>query len=287
MRKRGYKKNFLTPIQCPAFSQYITEKMTPFWKKWDEGLISSAELTAHFIEESIQFIQPSNWASRRRNPSLAGQRPCLQFGFRGIPESAHQSLEAWLFQKYPLVLFVEVPDVQTVLKLQSEGKRCVSVIRDPQLINHYILGERDAFSFTIHDLIHADHFFSDPRQMYIQIGFSRFMKVLAETSMIQQALHSNLRFNEQFEYAASDMNSHGAHLCKYLKAILQQHGLFDQVADILPWNYQKIWQEHFERLSTPQENIEVLKALELFCWELGQKKNNPEKIRVIEDSNLF
>lgn len=278
MARKGYKKNFLKPQECAEFSRLIFQKMKTPWAQYDHGEITAPRLVAEFLLQGIQLIYPKNWISRRRtvrNPN----HPALDFGFRAVPESAHLSLENWFLQNYDLVLFSEVPSVETVLSLQSLGKRCVSVIRDQQSLSSYILGERDPLSFTIHDLIHADHFLRDPHQKNVQIGFSRLMKELHHFAPIQESLISKAAFASQFEYAASDMNSHGAHLCKYLKAILIQNNLFEAILhffergeshQVLPGDQtDRLWQL-FKDLSTPEESPQTLAELDHLLYFVAQ-----------------
>jgi len=61
--------------------------------------------------------------------------------------------------------------------MQAEGKRCVSLISNN--LESLVMNERDAFSFLLHDLVHAYKMFSNQILLNGQIGFCRaIMKIL-------------------------------------------------------------------------------------------------------------
>lgn len=273
MRPNGYKKNFLLPHECAAYSKSLHPQISAIEENRLQGQISDAEFVGLFLEKSIFYLFPKNWKSRRRSFEIEYQKSSpktwsfLEYGYRGIPESAHRAIQKWMNNEYPLCLVNYVPSVAEVLDLQSQGQRCVTVLQQEKDLSEYVLGERDPFSFTIHDLIHADHFFQNEFQMHIQIGFSRLMKSLYDQIQLLESLKQNPLFASDFEYAASDMNSHGAHLCKYLKAILQKHQVMNQV------KFPRLITSFFENLNTPLESTKTLQGLQDFLFQLS---TNPE-----------
>ena len=68
-----------------------------------------------------------------------------------------------------------IPRPEEVLNQQKQGRRCVTVILDPEKAKKFILGERDALGFTMHDLIHADHFYHNNQCYQGQLGFYGFL----------------------------------------------------------------------------------------------------------------
>lgn len=90
------------------------------------------------------------------------------------------------------------------------------------------MGERDPFSFLLHDLVHAYKMFGNDYLLNGQIGFYRAMlklfdpitSVSKKQFILDELLEFDLEFAEQFEYLISDMNSHPRHLFYYFKAIL-------------------------------------------------------------------
>jgi hypothetical protein len=81
---------------------------------------------------------------------------------------------------------------------------------------------RDAYSFILHDLIHADHFFGKPEWREGQIEFYKRCLTLWRLPEFQDQLAQDSLLREQFEYAYSDMNSHPQHLNQYLQSIQAQ-----------------------------------------------------------------
>ncbi len=106
--------------------------------------------------------------------------------------------------------------------MQAEGKRCVSLISNN--LESLVMNERDAFSFLLHDLVHAYKMFSNQILLNGQIGFCRaIMKILDNQQgeeLINGLIKSDETFEEKFNYLISDMNSHTKHLFYYFKAIL-------------------------------------------------------------------
>ena len=152
-------------------------------------------------------------------PSLSLMEFLTQIRFRGIPFSAQQALMEWLKQNYPLQLFFHSPTVSEVFALQKNGGRCITFFtRAEELIRlHH---ERDALSFSIHDLIHAHEFYSDPKRARQQIGFYHWMDSLIENPHLQRMLKSSPNFEARWEYLLADMNSYCGHLLKTLHAII-------------------------------------------------------------------
>lgn len=138
---------------------------------------------------------------------------------RSIPLSVQKSVVLW--QKHNCLKLCEyVPSPIEVLEMQTHGMRCVSVLKDPKVMQNFVEEGRDVLGFVVHDLIHADHFFSNPAQAKDQIQFSKYLKVLNQLSVIQQKLDSDSEFVGEWNYLISDMNSVPLHLFKTLKAIL-------------------------------------------------------------------
>jgi hypothetical protein len=207
--------------------------------------------------------------------------------FRGIPLSVHRSLLAWQKKQYRLHLCEHVPTTEEVLHWQTLGERCVTCVTDEALLSTHILGERDPLSFVLHDLIHADHFFQDPVMAQVQVGFSRLMQELIGQPAVQELRQQDEIFRREFDYGATDMNSHGAHLLKYLKAILvfalERHG----IQNCGPW-LEKLGQDlalpqealaHFLTLNTATENTRTFQELQDFLFLKGAAASQNQKDR--------
>lgn len=138
---------------------------------------------------------------------------------RSIPLAVTKSLWAWSVGKYPLLLREDIPESSEVLEMQTRGQRCVSVLMKPQELRSFVEG-RDALAFTVHDLIHADHFFRDPAQARAQIQFARQLSKLGSNEEVIALVKRDPHFRDQWNYLISDMNSVPLHLFKTLKAML-------------------------------------------------------------------
>ncbi len=235
MRKGRYQKNFLQPDQCPQWGQGMAAFIPDLKNKLAETF-SDAEFVAAYFLAGFEILHAKNWKGARFNANLwpehwlttfVEQSPLkriAQYSLRGIPLSANRTLLAWQAGEYQLKLFFSVPSIAEVLQMQRQGVRCVTCLCEPEELQKYVLAERDPLSFTLHDLIHADHFFHDQTQRTVQIGFSRWLWLIWQAQEPLRIAESHPHFLTQFEYVSADMNSHGAHLSKYLKAILCQCG---------------------------------------------------------------
>lgn len=144
---------------------------------------------------------------------------------RSIPLSVNRALMGWAIGKYPLDLCFEIPTPMQVFGLQLEGRRCVSLLNDFNINSKYN-NSRDPLGFLLHDLIHADNFFSNP---FFVRGQTKFLNLINRN--IQKCdfedLNKDTAFANEFNYLISDMNSHPAHLLKTFIAIVRQ-GLIRQ-----------------------------------------------------------
>lgn len=277
MRRGRYRKNWLTPAECktwaPAFRPHLhlllQERSTANW--------SQAEFVARYLELGFTVAgllqKGSHWqaplALQISDGPLALWSHTL---FRGLPLSVNRSLLAWHHGLFPLHLCEHAPSTEEVLHWQTQSERCVTCVTDEQALSSYILGERDPLSFVLHDLIHADHFFQDPLMAQVQVGFSRLMFDLTSQPLIQSLRCEDPIFCREFDYGATDMNSHGAHLLKYLKAVivfaLERRGhssASSLLIEILTAvQIPELIQSCFLRLNTPDETVEDFQELQNF-----------------------
>lgn len=234
IRQSAYKKSLVSEQDCLLWSQQFFASLGPVIENLEQknqGDVNikaqiEAEFAAQYVLAGIQLLRPKDWRGGAHHgfdftlTSSPSINIFLNHSLRSIPISVNRSLYFWQSGSYPLKLYRDIPSPLEVLKMQTRGYRCVSCITDPKLIEQYILGERDALSFALHDLIHADHFFRHPDWMKAQVGFCRWMLELYQNSVFKQWLNQDSVFEKEFFYAASDMNSHPAHLVKYFKSVL-------------------------------------------------------------------
>lgn len=141
---------------------------------------------------------------------------------RGIPEKINRTLISWYLGHYPLVLTHSVPTSQEMLLLQSQGKRYITVFKSCDEWKNLLVHNRDHFSFSLHDLIHAHEFFSDESIKNEQILFYQMLNRNYEKLM---TLSKDPDFMSSLDYLISDMNSHPAHLEAYFKNLLMRFKL--------------------------------------------------------------
>lgn len=90
---------------------------------------------------------------------------------KSLKKFVNESLVHWSLNERPYVLFYEIPTPQEVLNMMIHGSRCITVFIDEHnLFTHfkdtyppYI--ERDAFSFTVHDIQHMEQFVDPDTKM--------------------------------------------------------------------------------------------------------------------------
>jgi hypothetical protein len=142
--------------------------------------------------------------------------------FRGIPDSARQALMQWLEKKYPLHLFFYIPTIGEVFNMQKWGGRCVSFFMNNQSLTQ-LHHDRDVISFIVHDLIHANEFYSNKEMAEQQIGFYQWLDEIKNIPDLQLLIAKSNGFKERWEYLLSDMNSYCGHLLKTFHAALKIH----------------------------------------------------------------
>jgi hypothetical protein len=138
---------------------------------------------------------------------------------KALPESCFRSLVLMTDKTYPLLITSGVVEPIELLQIQISGQRIVSIDEDIEQWPTRLYSERDYLGFILHDLIHADHFFHEPKFRDAQLGFYRFVNTLINDDATVSLLH-NENFRAGFEYIISDMNSHPLHLFQTLHSLL-------------------------------------------------------------------
>jgi len=154
------------------------------------------------------------------------------FHLKGIPESVNRVMIEWYKGNWKLKLIHFIPSSQSLLKLQAQNRRYLTLINDPDKCLDLILGKRDTLSFAIHDLMHADQFFNNPHSKIGQLGFYKFIENIYENINLINLQVKNEQFKNEFDYVVSDMNAYVIHLLKCFKGVFERHhslDLFDQL----------------------------------------------------------
>lgn len=224
--------------------------MAPFLALFETGKLSAANLTAIYLVTMLSYRFPGQWPGARRpelrishdlnfnlyelkdlglsfEPNVEKRLEDIKtlgdlfnhFALKSTPETVNRSLLNWSNGSYGLELMFRIPDSLEVLAQQKRGRRCVSVLTQAHRCQSYILGERDALSFTMHDLIHADHFYFHPSSHEGQLGFYALMDFCLRHDHFEEQM-KNKKFSAELDYLISDMNAYPVHLLKCLKAAL-------------------------------------------------------------------
>jgi hypothetical protein len=144
-----------------------------------------------------------------------------QMRFKNIPDSICKILSYWIQFPDSLQLIFYQPSTHEMLKIQSTGKRFIT-LSFSHLLNGELLEEkRDALEFLLHDLAHAYKFFLEDNLPYEQTKF--FQTLLNHMQKFESFCQMDPTFQEDFHYCLADMNSHPEHLRQYLRAKLVEH----------------------------------------------------------------
>lgn len=232
IRRNGYKKNFIHLEHLDKVSETVRASLEESCLRWQRKELSDCQLVAETVLLFLKTLRPKDFLGGPHrqwepNPGLPEVVQIFdRHSLRSIPLSVNRTLVNWSMQKYPLQLTFAPLTTLEIIDLQCQGIRCVTLPIDQKSLKTYILEERDPFSFILHDLIHADHFFRDPVQTEQQRSFSRLMLYHYRKNTLDFYFKENLEFKKQVDYLASDMNAHIIHFIKYLRAIIDI--LFDQ-----------------------------------------------------------
>lgn len=247
-RAGRFKKKLVTENQLIQEAPQIEERMEPYLVLFAQSKISDYELTAIFILVSLALRYPGSWLGSKRVPLKIPHQwhsplpnlsfePNIQkrligietlgelftnFALKSTPEIVNRALLSWSRGHYPLELMFRIPSPGEVLDQQKSGRRCVTVLTNKQRVSQYILGERDYLSFTMHDLIHADHFYFHNECYIGQLGFYGLLDHSIKKGHFDELLKKTA-FKNEFEYFISDMNAYAIHLMKCLKSAMNHY----------------------------------------------------------------
>lgn len=260
LRTGRFKKSILTPDGAQSFARLHRDEFDQILAK---DFLHDSELTAEILVRFHQLHYGKLWkGAKHSDPQLQAlscfENPSLEIfrhsTLKSLPCTVARSLCLWRTGRYRLKLLNYKPSPLELLKMQVQGFRCVSLLSEDW--GAFIDQERDVFSFVIHDLIHADHFFSQPQLFELQKYFYREILQLTERGFFDRATMTENSKN-LIEYICSDMNSHPVHLYKTLKAALDMENpdLVPQMLEMTTWNLQK--RTAFLNLNSPLEDAQT------------------------------
>jgi hypothetical protein len=242
-RAGRFKKKLVSHDELQLESPKIVAELAPILELYRQNNITDAELVGVYVILYLSTRFPGTWLGskrpdlkidhqmnfcvkniplpfeeniKRRLPNTLGEI-FNHFALKSTPESVNRSLLSWSMGNYPLILMFHIPQPSEVLAQQKEGRRCVTVMTTG--LDKFILGERDPLSFTMHDLIHADHFYHDNHCYEGQISLYWFLDHCLKTGLFSDLI-GNPEFKWELEYLISDMNAYAIHSLKCLKAAI-------------------------------------------------------------------
>ena len=150
----------------------------------------------------------------------ASSRPSVRFiaerRIHRLTTPVARALLAWA-DGFPVELLTDVPPAATVLALQAEGRRCVSLLRDGAVTHPHA----DVLAFTVHDLCHLDKFI-DPEHYRGQVGFfASLHHAVRHAGWAAFESNFDAAFLRDWQHVAADMNGSAVFLCAALKMKLK------------------------------------------------------------------
>ncbi len=120
-----------------------------------------------------------------------------------------------------------IPTPRELLKMQSEGMRCVTLLRSKNWYAHTFDHRRNLRDFVIHDLEHIWQMFAHPTMTKQQIQFSKKLHEMTENGQFDFLINDPQHVAE-FNYIISDMNTHPAHMYATLKSLILRQKIQSQ-----------------------------------------------------------
>jgi hypothetical protein len=133
-----------------------------------------------------------------------------------VSKPVARALVAW-GNGFPVELLTEVPSALALLRLQAEGRRCVSLL--PHGVD--TAPHADAFAFAVHDLCHLDKFI-DAEHHRGQVGFFACLhRAVLEPGWAAFEAGFDATFTRDWHHVAADMNGSAVFLFAALKMKLK------------------------------------------------------------------
>jgi hypothetical protein len=247
-RRGRFKKKLVSQAELEQEAPLIEGLMNPLVDGFHRGELTAAELCSLYVIHVLAHRFPGTWPGAKRATPLCPNHhlhfpldtlkdhwePNIQkrllgfktlgdifnhFSLQSTPLTVNRSLLMWSEGSYGLELMFRIPRPSEVLEQQKRGRRCVTIVLEKAKASQFILGERDALSFTMHDLIHADHFYHDNQCYEGQLGFYGLLDYCVSRGDFEELLQ-NTAFEAEFEYLIADMNAYPIHLMKCFKSAL-------------------------------------------------------------------
>jgi hypothetical protein len=197
-RSRVFKKTIFSSEQLKNLEPQILPLLLELKTKWKQNKLTDYEMAFEYLK-------------------VFCEKGLGKILWRGLPLAIKETMRHWQKGDWKLVLTEKIPTVKQMLEMQLQQCRYVSMLFDFEF-NHE---GRDLFSFFLHDLMHAHHFFNHPEKMKGELGFYYLMKQALKLELLNEALQDPV-FHTEFEYLISDMNAYCIHQLKYLRGALDR-----------------------------------------------------------------
>jgi hypothetical protein len=230
LRRNRFKPLIFSSATRVAIVDSFLDELGPYLKAWREGQLESFMMVGIYWVLLIKNLRPRDykvgqtpWAADLKldsdqNDAFSLWSVPLSYRLRSCPLGAHAIFYKWFKKEVDLVVTEQLPTSVDVLNLQCEGSRFVTLVTDPELFISEIEG-RDPLSFLLHDLVHADKFFSKFLLSHDQVNYFIELKARYQSGEFNELLKQQ-EFNKKFDYLISDMNSHPEHMKAYLNHII-------------------------------------------------------------------
>jgi hypothetical protein len=212
-RKQRFRKILLPLEELPLRASAWRDQLVPIQEAWRSGRLTDAEAAAHYLLGSLQFWFPKTWAGVRQVPCDLGVRDLVaQYSLKAVRLDARRALLRWLDGRVSLTLVDYIPEPREVLRAQVNGRRYVSALFKTSELGRLVHDGRDALSFILHDLGHAEKFFGGELETQAQIGCYRLFLRSLEAGQFTRLAEIDAEWNEKLHYMIADLNSHPAHI---------------------------------------------------------------------------
>ncbi|MDO9183160.1 MAG: hypothetical protein Q7U04_12165 [Bacteriovorax sp.] len=286
-RSGSYKKILIDPQTLKAQGAYLRDNLFSLNKLH----LSPQDFTTLYIILFLRIKHPKNWIQRNSKVEnsesdknkligikILNNMPetfCLNewekeklnglstyslytgFNLKAIPLSINKTMINWYQGNWSIEKLEHIPSPRELLRLQVKNSRCITVITNPNEIDSLVLNSRDPLSFVLHDLMHADQFFSQTESQKGQLGFYQLINSIYDYPELRIILKNNEVFKNEFEYVAADMNAYVIHLFKCLKsaiARIDSDGSFF-IKVLSWWKMSDSEQNSAHKLNTPDFNL--------------------------------
>lgn len=231
--------------------QKLESRLSHYWQQYTSGQLTKGDIVSLFLIAYNELFPVSNWISWsptrcHSSASLFSRVTLEQLSdlkthpfFKKIPQTSTLGavMNQSVFKKETLraaqglvhvyvrpetVLIVDyIPTPVQVLEMQSQGIRCVTLLRSSEWFYFQFDHKRNIRDFVIHDLEHIWQMFEDPTMTQAQVLFSRQLLSMVRTGVFDFLMKDPI-FSTEFNYIMADMNTHPAHTYATLKSLLQR-----------------------------------------------------------------